>query len=152
MPFSLQYPTPPNPDILSQFERQLIRKWFGCSYFYEQRWQKLESAMDQIAAVADGGNQPDNSGVQVVRFALMMLWDGELQENALLPQMSVLTVNKTNLNAAVYGLSGIRSVMIRHIGTISDALSCSPLRNVFDPVESKPDDYGGNARYTNYGV
>lgn len=138
---------------LTDPQKSDIRRWLGYSRLYKQLYPKLENAMNAVAAVADGGTQEDSSAVLLIQGWLVTLDQLEQTEVNLACQMSVLTAgtDKVTLDAAGRGLYGLRKMMKRYIGHISDTLSTAVYRDVFsNPIES-PDALGESLRTTDFG-
>lgn len=110
----------------------------GTGRIFQQLWPKLENAMTSVQSSSDGGTQPDDSAVVLIQTWLTKLNNFESAEDNLIGQMAIMEAgtDKVALDAAGNGLYGIRKVMKRYIGHISDTLSCRPLRDVFDPVDT----------------
>ncbi len=125
----------------------------GTGHIFNQLWPKLEGAMVAIYATSDGGSQADDSAVTMVQGWLSSLATLEQQELNLSTQMAVKTAgtDKVSLDAAGDGIYGLRKLMRRYIGHISDALSCKPLRDVFDPVEASYEPGEAKRRFSDAG-
>ncbi len=139
---------------LAESDKSQIRRWFGYSRIYVQLYPRLENAFTAVQAIADGGSQPTDDAVRLIQGWLANLADLEQAELNLAGQMAIVNAgtDKVALDAAGKGLYGLRKIMKRYIGHISDTLSTKPFRDIFDPVDASypPDEL--ERRFSDYGM
>jgi hypothetical protein len=138
----------------SEAQKNDIRRWMGASHIFTQMWPKLENAMTMIYATSDNGSQIDDSAVILVQGWLTQLDTLEQAELNLSIQMAIVEAgtDKVKLDAAGNGLYGLRKIMRRYIGHMSDIFSCKPLRDVFEPAVCQYEQGQEQRSFSDYGV
>lgn len=116
----------------SESDRVQIRRWLGFSATFTQADPRLENAITNVQAIADGGTRPDDSTVIAALSYLTKLtgieaeWiklttEGGMQAN----RVDELTVDPLR------GLQGLKQVGRIYVGHLADIFDTRPRRDVF---------------------
>lgn len=131
-------------------ERVKLRVYLGAGNIFLQRYPRVESALDAIRAVADGGTQPDDAAQTEIRGYLTRLAVYEATIDDLLTTPDVNKAEEVTIDAA-RGLVTVRMqakslcARIAHMlgmdGVLADAFApghiAQSLENAFDRGEAR---------------
>ncbi len=119
-------------------DRVKLRRWLGATALFSQADPMIESALDAVQSLADGGSRPDASTETAIRAYLTKLDSIESALDGTIPIASVLGANDGKLDP-VRGAALIKQRGRQFIGHICDALGLAgPRRDVFSPIEPNP--------------
>lgn len=138
---------------LTQPQRVQVRRYMGASRIFTQLWPKLENAMNAIASLADGGTQPDDSAVLLVQQLLGYLADLECKLITLQGQVAIVDAgsDKVKLDTGK-ALFLLYKEGRRYIGSMSDVLSCHPLRDYYSSPQTQDEPGQSDRAFSDYGA
>lgn len=114
----------------TETERARIRHLMGRAPIFRDQDPLLESAMDAVLAVADGGSQPDNATQVMIQGWLTEITDLETRMKGLRSQLVALQLGTLQIDP-LRALMALRMEARRFVHSIASILSTKPLHDVF---------------------
>jgi hypothetical protein len=111
-------------------QKTLIRDALGFSAIFLQSDPRLETAINSICAVVDGGTRPDDSSQMEAMSIVDEIQSIYCELRAARKQVTVTGVNKIQIDAA-RGIIMLRSEGRRLVTRLSAILSTNPRRDIF---------------------
>jgi hypothetical protein len=116
----------------TEADRVRIRNALGFGAIFKQRYALLESAMDTVLSIADGGASPDNS-TQLHILSLLTKLDTLFTDmERLWRKTHAVEVDEVKVDVA-RGLAVLRGEGRRIVKMLSNALATDPKSDIFSP-------------------
>lgn len=121
----------------TEAERVKIRRYLGYSRRYVSSDPRLESAITTIQSTADGGSFPDSTSEAEIRTILAALATVETQLDECSAAAMALRDGDSEIDFGYrFQVARTRGRML--VGSLSDVLEISPIRDIFSPKRSAP--------------